>query len=144
MNLLQMSVFYCERENFEGCPYRIIDLSELRPICNYSELKARLVVNKDFSEIPHLTSRACDWIKQDETRLENIRKIARENAMDVVNNVKIGDMLFCLRGEFQGQEVKLLEKPLQSSIFIKCQAPNGEIIQRQPTDFRRIAKDKGE
>lgn len=135
-----MTVFYCNQESFEGCPYRIIDLEKPFPICNYAKEQAKLIVSREFSEISRLTIRACDWIKEEEGRLETIRRIARENGLDVVNNAKIGDMLFCLRGQFQGCEVKLLEKPSDSSIFAKCQAPKGEVFNIQPLSLRRIAK----
>lgn len=135
-----MPVFYCKQEDFEGCPYRLIDLEKPHPLCRYIELTAQLIIDREFSGISGLTSKACDWIKQDEARSETIRRIARENGLDVINNAKVGDMLFCLFGRFQGREVKLLEKPLNGSIFAKCQAPNGELFEMQPILLRRIAK----
>ncbi len=135
-----MPVFYCKQEDFEGCPYRLIDLGKPHPVCNFIKLKAKLIINNEFSEIPRLISRACVWIKEDETRLETIRSISRENGLDIINYAKVDDMLFCLRGQFQGREVKLLEKPSGGSIFAKCQVPNGEVFNIQPQGLRRIAK----
>lgn len=135
-----MPVFYCKQEDFEGCPYRVIDLEKGLPLCRYLELTAQLIIDREFTEIPSLTSKACDWIKEEEFRLKSVRKIVRENGLDVVENANIGDMLFCLFGRFQGREVRLLEKPSSGSIFTRCQAFNGEIFEIQPLLLRRIAK----
>jgi len=76
--------------------------------------------------------------QNEERRLEFIREIARKNGLDVLENAQIGDALFCRIAPHH--EVKLLEKPSGGSIFLKCQAPNGKIIQVQACDLRRISK----
>lgn len=133
-----MPVSHCEQQNFESCPYRIIDLSELCPICNYSKLKVRLMIDKEFSKIPRLTSRACDYIKMEEGRAETIRRLYRERFKAFLEDVQVGDIVFSIIGPFH--EVKLIDKPSSASDRVSCRTPNGEIIKVRAGHLFRIAK----
>ncbi len=132
-----MTDIVCDQD-FKNCPYRIYDLEKDYPLCDYFRLHARLIINREFSKIPSLIRRACKWIQKEEKRLDFIRKIARDMGLEVLKNAQIGDTVFCKVGTYN--EVKLLEKPSDGSIFLKCQAPNGKIIRVQACDLRKISK----
>lgn len=125
-------------QGFKNCPYRIYDLEKDYPLCDYHRLHARLIINREFSKIPALIRKACEWVQKEEKRLDFIRKIARDMGLDLLKNAQIGDIVFCRRPPYH--EVKLLEKPSDGSIFITCQAPNGKIIRVQACDLRKISK----
>lgn len=125
-------------QDFKSCPYRLFDLENHKPLCDYYRLHAQLIINREFSKIPSLIRKACEWVQKEESRLEFIREIARKKGLDVLENSQIGDNVFCQIGSYH--EVKLLEKPSGGSIFLKCQAPNGKIIQVQACNLRRISK----
>ena len=133
-----MTVFYCNQESFEGCPYRIIDLEKPFPICNYAKEQAKLIVSREFSEIPRLTSRTCDWIKMEEGRLDALRILHRERFMDFLDNVQIGDKVYSEIGPFH--DVTLLEKPSNDSEFVRCETSEGKIIKIQAAHLGRVAK----
>ena len=133
-----MPVFYCKQEDFEGCPYRLIDLEFPHPLCRYIDLKATLIVDREFSEIPRLTSKACDWIKLEEGRAETVRRLHRERFKDFLENVQVGDTVFCRIAPFH--EVKLIDKPLDDIGYVRCEAPNGKIIKIMASHLFRMAK----
>lgn len=125
-------------QDFKNCPYRVYDMEKPKPLCDYFRLHARLIINREFSRIPSLIRKACGWVQQEERRLDFIRKIARDMGLEVLKNTQIGDTVFCKRPPWR--EVKILEKPSDGSIFLKCQAPNGKIIRIQACDLRKISK----
>ena len=133
-----MPVFYCKQEDFEDCPYRVIDLEEPLPLCRYIDLQAKLIVNREFSEIAHLTSRACDWIKMEEGQAETIRQLHRKRFKDFIENVQVGDIVFCRIAPFH--EVKLVDKPSSVSDRVHCETPEGKIIRVMAGHLFRMAK----
>ena len=133
-----MSVFYCRQENFESCPYRFIDLEEPHPLCRYINLQATLIVNREFSKISRLTSRACDWIKMEEGRAETFRRLHRERFKDFLENVQVGDNVFCEIAPFH--DVKLIDKPSDDTEYVRCEALNGKIIKIMACHLYRMAK----
>ena len=135
-----MPVFYCRRESFEGCPYRLIDLNEPHPICDYIKLTVRLMIDKEFSKIPRLTSRACDYIKTEEGRAETVRRLHRERFKAFLEEVQVGDTVFHIIAPFH--EVKLIDKPSSASDRVRCRTPNGQIIEVRAGHLFRI--DKGD
>ena len=100
-------------QDFKNCPYRLIDMENPRPLCDYYRLHARLILNREFSEIPVLVRRACKWMQNEESRLKFIREIARKKTLDFLENTQVGDTVFCGIAPFHA--VKLLEKPIDDS-----------------------------
>ncbi|MFX1481175.1 MAG: hypothetical protein ACFFCI_24100 [Promethearchaeota archaeon] len=125
-------------QDFKNCPYRIWDLTKNYPLCDYYRLYSRIIINQEFSQLSSLIRKACGRIRKEEARLDFIREIANKQGLDVLKNAQIGDNVFCQFGPYR--EVKLLEKPKDGSIFVKCEAPNGKIIEVQACDLRRISK----
>ena len=132
-----MTDIVCD-QGFKNCPYRIVDLRKPHPLCNYFRLHARLIINREFSKIPALIRKACEWVQKEEARLECIREIARKRGLDLLKNAQTGDTVYCYVGGYQ--EVELLNKPKDNSIFVECKASNGKIIRVQACDLGRISK----
>ncbi|KKL85678.1 hypothetical protein LCGC14_1952330 [marine sediment metagenome] len=125
-------------QDFKNCPYRLIDMENPRPLCDYYRLHARLILNREFSEIPVLVRRACKWMQNEESRLKFIREIARKKTLDFLENTQVGDTVFCGIAPFHA--VKLLEKPIDDSKFVLCEAPSGKVIKIQACHLSRISK----
>ncbi len=121
-----MSRFYCRQEDSENCPYKLIDLCEPLPICNYTELFVSLMIDNKFSEIPRLVSKACESIRMEEGREKTIRRLYSKRFEYFLDNVKAGDVVFCRVAPFH--EVKIIDIPLNDSGYVRCRAPNGKII----------------
>jgi len=77
-------------------------------------------------------------VQKDEARLKFIREITKRRGLDLLKNAQIGDIVFCYVGTYH--EVKLIEKPLDGSIFVTCETPSGKVIRVQPRDLGRISK----
>ena len=132
-----MTDYICTQD-FKNCPYRVCDLEKDYPLCDYFRLVTQLVINREFSQIPSLIRRACEWVQREEARLKYIREIAKRRGLDLLKNAQIGDIVFCYVGTYH--EVKLIKKPSEGSIFVTCETPSGKIIRVQPCDLRRISK----
>jgi hypothetical protein len=55
-----------------------------------------------------------------------------------MKNVQVGDIVFNRKPPYH--KVTLLEKPLDASEFVSCQAPNGSDIRVQACHLSRISK----
>ncbi len=132
-----MTDFFC-RQSFINCPYRLWDLGRGYPICNYFNLSNQFSINREFSKIPSLVSKACKWVQKEEKRLDFIRRIAKKRGQALLERAQVGDTVYNRRGIYH--KVKLLERPSRDSIFVTCETPKGGIIRVQLCDLVRISK----
>jgi len=132
-----MKYSICHQQK-EKCPFRVFDVQLDIFICNfYKEYSSMLNDGNSFgAEL--LLNRACEKYQNEEKRLKFIREIAHKKTQDFLTNAQIGDVVFCRIAPFH--EVKLLERPLNVSKFVSCEAPNGKVIRRQACHLYRISK----
>lgn len=132
-----MADFYC-RQDFKDCPYRYLRLDKDLPLCNYFRLHSQLMINREFSRIPDLYNKACDWIRDDELRRKSLLKISRERVLDFLERIQVGDVIFCRKPPFH--KVRLIKKPLNEAGYAICETPNGKTMSIDVYDLNYVSK----
>lgn len=122
----------------KDCLFRTLDIQLEIFTCNFYKEYWNVFFDGDSFSINSLLRRACEWIKIEEARLEFICEISRKKVSDLLENVQVGESVFCRIAP--DHEVKLLEKPLDESEFVSCEAPDGRIVKIQVHHLRRISK----
>lgn len=125
-------------QDFKNCPYRVWDLSKDYPLCYFYRLHSRIIINREFSQLPSLVRKACEWVQKEEARLKCIRGIALKRTLRMLKKIEIGDTLFWTT---HSEDVKLLEKPNEFSqvVRIKCQKSNGIIVEIPAHLLRKVS-----
>jgi hypothetical protein len=126
------------RQQKEKCPFRVFDVQLDFFICNFYKEFTSMVNGGNSFGAKLLLNRACEKYQNEERRLKFISGISRKKTQDFLDNSQVGDIVFCRIAPFH--KVKLLEKPLDDSKFISCEAPNGKVIRRQACHLYKISK----
>lgn len=126
------------RQQKKNCPFRTLNISLDIFICDFYKEYWRIFDNSNSLGVKSLLNRACEWIQDEEKRLNFICQIAQKTTREFFENVQVSDTVFCRIAPYH--EVKLLEMPLDNSEFVSCEAPNGKVIRVQAHHLRRISK----
>ena len=118
------------------CPLRIHELDKEFPTCTFYDKEWDLIEARQFKRIPALLDRACELLRTEELRSKSIRKASKMNVKEFLKNVKIGDTVYCFRGDPYYLEVRLLE--IRDSGRCRCQRVDGKLFYCDVVELRRI------
>ena len=127
---------FCHEQK-KKCPFRTLNYQLEVYVCEFYGEFWRVFKGKNEFALKTLFSRACEAIRTEEARHDFIIKIAKKKTLDFLQNAQVGDTVFCRIAPHH--KIKLLKRPLDSSEFVSCQAPNGVIIRIQAHNLGRIS-----
>lgn len=79
----------------KNSPFRTLDIQLDIFICNFYKEYWNIFFDGNSFGINSLLRRACEWIQKEEARLEFIYKISHKKVSDFLENVQVGDTIFC-------------------------------------------------
>ena len=126
------------RQHRINCPFRSFDAQSELLICDFYKEYWRIYNDGNTFGAKTLLNRACEWINKEEKRLDFICNLAKKSFLDLIQNVQVGDTVFCRIAPYH--KIKLLKMPLDDSEYISCEAPNGRVIRVQAHHLRMVSK----
>lgn len=122
-----------------SCPCRIVDLEDDVLICDFVSTYATLDIAGDSRGIKMLLSKVCAEVKNERLQHESIVRRNKELERKFLDNVKIGDIVFCTA---EIENVIFVEYPPHKYGHCKYKLIYGKIGEAPAFAFRIISKGK--